>query len=207
MNKKNIVALGIVLILAVVAAGGFFIWESNQTVEVVEEQTQGRNQQQGEDQQTEVDMRDWKTYRNEEYGFEVKYPEGWEIGLVENGYMKVRSEISECALIPEGCPIIVLYDKDDYFNSDYVSVHIVKDSSNDVDKIVNQKRQWWSEGELYGCNVSANKILNGNNFSFRSFYVATDVNDKRIKVDAIACENSDLNPFFDEIVKSFVSIN
>jgi hypothetical protein len=25
----------------------------------------------------EIDMSDWLTYRNEEYGFEVKYPEGW----------------------------------------------------------------------------------------------------------------------------------
>ena len=27
----------------------------------------------------EIDTSNWKTYRNEEYGFEVKYPEEWEI--------------------------------------------------------------------------------------------------------------------------------
>jgi len=31
----------------------------------------------------EIDMSNWKTYRNEEYGFEFKYPEGWELSKPE----------------------------------------------------------------------------------------------------------------------------
>ncbi len=27
------------------------------------------------------EMKDWKTYRNDEYGFEVKYPEDWELSM------------------------------------------------------------------------------------------------------------------------------
>jgi hypothetical protein len=82
MNKKNIVALGIVLILAVVV-GGFWVWKGDQKVKLIEEQGQDQNQQQGEDQQAEVDMSDWNTYRNEEYGFEINHPNNWMV-VVKN---------------------------------------------------------------------------------------------------------------------------
>jgi len=34
---------------------------------------------------TEIDTADWKTYRNEEYGFEFKYPGEWVLNEIENG--------------------------------------------------------------------------------------------------------------------------
>ncbi|EKE20814.1 MAG: hypothetical protein ACD_7C00468G0006 [uncultured bacterium] len=209
MKNKSIITIISAILFIIIAGGGFWIVTNKEkgNNEVLQEEITVQDDTDQSKRESKIDTSNWKIYQNEDYGFEVKYPGEWEISLVENGHMKVRNTISECALIPEGCSIIVLYDKDNHFNSDYVSVHIDKDSSRDVDKIVNQKRQWWSEGELYGCNISANKILNGNNFSFRSFYAATDSEDKQMKVDKITCENSDLNPFFNEIVKNFTATN
>jgi hypothetical protein len=204
MNKRNIVILGTVLILAIVVVGGFWVWRSNQKVEVVEEQIQSQNQQQGGDQQVLVDTSDWNTYRNEEYGFEVKYPEEWEISLVENGFMKVRNEISECALVPEGCPVVVLYDKNEYFNSDYVSIDIKDSFSQEINKTSK-----WLTGMLSGCHVTATKNLKDNNgFSFYSFYEAMDLNDEeKTNIDIKKCQSNNLNPYFEYIVKSFIPIN
>ena len=44
-----------------------------------QEQNQINNQQQQTNGAGEIDMNDWQTYRNEEYGFEIKYPEDWKI--------------------------------------------------------------------------------------------------------------------------------
>jgi len=37
----------------------------------------------------EIDTSNWKTYRNEEYGFEFKYPEDWKIDFLSNGQASI----------------------------------------------------------------------------------------------------------------------
>ena len=40
-------------------------------------------------QSQEIDTSDWKTYRNEEYGFEFKYPENWELNFINDGRLSL----------------------------------------------------------------------------------------------------------------------
>ena len=67
MSKKNILLLiGAVAVVAVFS----FIVVNDKTPQ---QQLNKTNFNQGK----EVDTSEWKVYRNEEYGFEVKYPEDW----------------------------------------------------------------------------------------------------------------------------------
>lgn len=87
MNKK---ILTIVIILAFTATAVFLSvrevrkQEKEQRIsqEIVqkERKVEEKNDKELEELELEeIDTSNWKTYRNEEYGFEVKYPEGWEI--------------------------------------------------------------------------------------------------------------------------------
>ena len=104
MTKKNLITIGIILILAAVA-GGFYVAsrqtqnnadltqtgaertrngaERNNTGQNTNaEKTEQENRIAGN--QEEIDTSDWQEYCNQEYGFCVKYPQGWKIERVFN---------------------------------------------------------------------------------------------------------------------------
>ncbi|EKE16008.1 MAG: hypothetical protein ACD_11C00055G0002 [uncultured bacterium] len=79
MNKRNVITL-IVSLFLLAMAGGFWKWENNQKVEIDQQQKQVENQEQVQQQEEKVvvDISDWKIYRDEKYGFEIKHPRDWE---------------------------------------------------------------------------------------------------------------------------------
>lgn len=75
-NKRLIIA---VTIAVVMLAGAYLIFRNKPTSE---NKVSQQNQPEIEKNEGTVDTSSWKTYRNEEYRFEVKYPEtgGWRLG-------------------------------------------------------------------------------------------------------------------------------
>jgi hypothetical protein len=77
--KKYIVIVSVVIILAVVGGAGWYLkerrTEGNPPVTATENLPSDIENQKS----AIINTDDWQTYRNEEYGFEVKYPREWEI--------------------------------------------------------------------------------------------------------------------------------
>ena len=75
---RNLFLAGLFVVL--LAAGAWWAWHGAREKDVPEPADQTSVEK------TEIDTSDWLTYRNEEYGFEFKYPRGWHVRKLEAGY-------------------------------------------------------------------------------------------------------------------------
>jgi len=76
MNKKLTITTLILLASLGLVVSGCLKKEPETNTNVNTGQNQNANTNQ---QAEEIDTSNWETYKNEEYGFEFKYPEGWDI--------------------------------------------------------------------------------------------------------------------------------
>ncbi len=75
-NKQGFAPAAIVIVLAVLVIGGYFVWK-NQTVTPPSALPEGEGTPASPLGGGLEGVEGWKTYRNDEYGFEFKYPTRW----------------------------------------------------------------------------------------------------------------------------------
>jgi hypothetical protein len=78
MQKKFII---LALIVLIIVAGGVLVWSKKMNQEVSEKSLKEEVKIVENTDTNNVDTSDWKTYRNEEFGFEVRYPSIWEMDI------------------------------------------------------------------------------------------------------------------------------
>ncbi|MGB0757202.1 MAG: PsbP-related protein [Patescibacteria group bacterium] len=86
MNKKNIIV--IISILGILLIGGS-VWYVQKNNQPDNEDHTTQAPQEGELIASDIDTSDWQTYRNEEYGFEFMYPEGWGVVLEGESFVNL----------------------------------------------------------------------------------------------------------------------
>ncbi|MGB0757204.1 MAG: PsbP-related protein [Patescibacteria group bacterium] len=87
MNKKILIYAIIILVIFAAGSAGY-VWYVGNSGQLSEQQSTTQTQDDKELITSDIDTSDWQTYRNEEYGFEFKYPEGWEIGRNNPGIIR-----------------------------------------------------------------------------------------------------------------------
>jgi len=102
------IAIGIILILVLIV-GGYTYWQYSEMQKeeidlpevkipdktvVIEKEKEVTSTEPKEKTSTGgIDISDWKTYRNEEYGFEIKYPKNWEIKEEKIDYVNIADSL------------------------------------------------------------------------------------------------------------------
>lgn len=205
MNQKPLFLA--VALAALLVIGGAFCFISRRPVAVnqpavidpvVETPTQT-------EPENPVDTSDWNTYRNEEFGFEVKYPAQWEIKekAGDNGDFSVVSLVSpetraliEKRLVSETCDLSV------YFYDSITSEPENRDKATTIEEMIGQNELVTRIGSTTLGGVDATDIIWGGNGAY--YTILTVHNNHLYKV--LSCHKAtreQLSSTEKQIIKSF----
>lgn len=161
-KRKSIIIAMIILVFMVIGSGGIFAWqyfwapeEKAPKEEVVKDETA-----------------DWKTYRNEEYGFEVKHPAGWTLRVRDtvDPTFEFSGEEGIFVVLPRGLevPPFRRLGQGELSNAQL--------TQEDEGRVVEYKTQ---EGEVLGYSVRFNIVPTSWEERFGSLNVQVKVEDVR----------------------------
>ncbi len=107
MFQKAFSKIWILVVIAAIVAGGILAWQylllPEKEIKVAEEEVKVPEQE----EVIEDETANWKTYRNEKYGFELKYPEDAEVKEHDYSEGKIINFIVDFGKISNNKPVII----------------------------------------------------------------------------------------------------
>lgn len=214
MNKK-VLTISIVLFLAIAMIAGFLVWknqgkENNQVVSEKTKNVQTKNddiQKQSKPNEVVEDIAEWKTYRNDEYGFKFKYPSNWDVHEFKAFKAGLPADGIDCNKNSEKCTIYSLSIKPEITNVDAINmsimIQLLQNDKSFAFLDTEKRNNEWMDGFFVGCFSKFVKKNNEVRFLMWNLYEPNLKKDETFLSVKEKCLNYTINPFFDRVVESF----
>ncbi len=183
--KKNLIIFIVIIVIALGAI--WYLQKYNTEPEVVDNTNQNTNDTQ------EIDVSDWQTYRNEELGFEFKYPGDWEHKISSDNFIYLKDSNKDYYLEGSITDLIVISTSklpDDYFIDDWL-------------------REWTVTREKYNGSVRNIKVNNQidavQGFDYLGTYTVIHFNNNKYSINKVYLGSEDdyLDNIYEEVLNSF----
>jgi len=213
--KKSTLIASVIIIFALI--GGGVVWYAKNKPESVNPPAMGNENQPAEikNQKSEIiNTDDWQTYRNEEYGFEVRYPREWTIkdgnpvfeGIITLTSPETEKNIQEAVgrgratEIPGGDIVISVVDTEGKNLENYLNynLEIQKSGLSRIDLVKFNKTEF--------NNYVAYEALLGGFSAYYTIYIENDQKVYRILFE-LKANKDELNDAENTIIDSFEFIN
>ncbi len=202
---NSILKQSVFLFLLAVMSVSFFGCSENEVTEEVQEIQEienievVENQEDGLSEKDEVDTSDWETYKNDEFGFEVKHPKDWKIKKVKTSSKYFSLNPISCTKTPEECKFEMIQ----FSNGSGIFVNIRKYTDRNFKKDIINKKSSLMTDIVEGCLVVSSTKGKDGYFSLSSFLDSDNLSEFEKEKFNESCQKNELGGSVDLMAESF----
>ena len=153
-NQKGFSKIAIIIIVLILIGGAYFVFSKKDGSMQIQD-AKNQNSQSDNSPTDQLSVDNWKTYRNDQYGFDVKYPENFVVSRQTDSSLYLASDQScfdkikkaSPGYVEKGCSYYLMLIQDNKIIEEGVGVvrEVVKISGLSGEKIINQSSKTGDE--------------------------------------------------------------